>query len=866
MSEFNRTFRTSISSQAPYYYLNADLDMVDVKVGETYYFNSDNDFIYRTARDYNNFYTLDSSSIVDEVVVYAPVKLKASQETVYGPVLLIGGAQSTSSEVVIPYAAPTGYGPKVPPQFSGFPMRIADINSGSVNIFGHSAAKFPYGVTNYGVPDLRTDLKFLSVSILATPPPSYALTINNTNNTLVNYIEPFYGDSWFSVTPLNNTLITFINPVTFALIVNSTNNKLSVFINPVLYLPISEYNRGTTIQINDITNATSYGISVPIGNYSFEGLASVVTALFTGISAPVSMSWDSGANRYSFSSSGPVISVSWFAAEPEQYIYGFTGLEPNSAGTIEATNAPYQVFMLSVNSSNAQITIQDSLLNTYTVTVPLGLYEPTEYGLLVNSLFVNIGAPIRLRYNNSPFVFVFSTTGVNPISISSLSTPARELLGFEGTEPNGLTIVANLAAQISPQMAITLNFNSPVVIRSVTTSTNYPVFVPYARYTANAFASQVNSLFGAIAGCPVTLSWNVGLNRFIFSGGAQTISLLSVESILGFTGLEPDGTTITATNAPSFYTFSGTNTAYTVTVPSGQYSTTTIGSELETQFLNNNITMDVSYAPTAFTFTKQIVPVVGDVGLYQFVNTVPNPTTLTAKIGTLVFGVSATTQSTTTAPVYDPFPETNIYVILDVPLGLYTADGLASILTQLYQNYSPSINISVEYSYSLQRFIFTKQPLAIGDPGAFQFILSYLTDTTTLQSLIGTIPFAVSANPQQTSTAPPPIITPAVGTGVNTTVIIPNGTYTEYELSQVITNLYYIQGYPITVVYDNLINRFTFIKSPVVAGDPGLFEYVLTDGISTTTANIITGLDVNPPPPIVAANPVIANYAPTTPQ
>jgi hypothetical protein len=132
--------------------------------------------------------------------------------------------------------------------------------------------------------------------------------------------------------------------------------------------------------------------------------------------------------------------------------------------------------------------------------------------------------------------------------------------------------------------------------------------------------------------------------------------------------------------------------------------------------------------------------------------------------------------------------------------------------------------------------------------------------------LIGTIPFAVSANPQQTSTAPPPIITPAVGTGVNTTVIIPNGTYTEYELSQVITNLYYIQGYPITVVYDNLINRFTFIKSPVVAGDPGLFEYVLTDGISTTTANIITGLDVNPPPPIVAANPVIANYAPTTPQ
>jgi hypothetical protein len=232
----------------------------------------------------------------------------------------------------------------------------------------------------------------------------------------------------------------------------------------------------------------------------------------------------------------------------------------------------------------------------------------------------------------------------------------------------------------------------------------------------------------------------------------------------------------------------------------------------------------------------------------------------------LIFGVSATSQSTTTAPIYDPFPESNIYVILNVPTGLYTADGLAAVLTQLYENYSPSINITVDYSYSLQRFIFTKQPLAIGDLGNFQFVLNYLTNTTTINTLIGTLPFAVSANPQQTSTSPPPISVPVVGTGFYTTVVVPNGTYTEYELSQILTNLYYNQGIPITVVYDAEINRFEFIKSSVVPGDPALFKYVLTDGMNTTTANILTGLDVVPPPPIIASNPVVANYAPNTPQ
>jgi hypothetical protein len=229
-------------------------------------------------------------------------------------------------------------------------------------------------------------------------------------------------------------------------------------------------------------------------------------------------------------------------------------------------------------------------------------------------------------------------------------------------------------------MPISISPNEAVRIRDVTTATTYVVNVPYGYYTASYYASIVSALFAAIP-APIGLTWNAGLNRFVFTGGVNTISvslLLSDNStLLGFTGLELDGTSITATNPPNFYTYPNTNVPFTLTVPNGTYTTTSLSVAIENLYASQDVVMDVSYAPSSFTFTKQIVPVAGDTGLFQMINTVPNPTTLNTKIGTLAFGVSANSISTSTAPVFDPSVGTNIYVVLNVPVGVYTADSLA---------------------------------------------------------------------------------------------------------------------------------------------------------------------------------------------
>ncbi|NBP59235.1 hypothetical protein EBU71_22310, partial [bacterium] len=305
----------------------------------------------------------------------------------------------------------------------------------------------------------------------------------------------------------------------------------------------------------------------------------------------------------------------------------------------------------------------------------------------------------------------------------------------------------------SANSAITITYNTTLIIQDITAVTNYIIDVPTGKYTPTFYASTATQFFNAVP-CPVTLTWNSGLNRFVFSGGVNTISVgladPSLLTLLGFTGLEPNGVSITATNAPVLFTETSTGITFTLTVPNATYTTTSLSNVLSGLFDTQGVDMVVSYTPSSFTFTKLIVPVAGSTANYQFVNTVPNPTTITTKIGTLVFAVSTSSQSTTTAPVFDLFPNTNIYVVLTVPNGVYTADSLAITMKNLYQANSPSVLMNVEYDASIQRFVFTKNALTGGDPGNFQFILSYLTNTSTLQGLLGTLPFAVSANPQQT--------------------------------------------------------------------------------------------------------------------
>jgi len=165
MSNFNKTFRTSIPSQPPYYYVSAELDLAGISNGETLYFNLDNSFDYTTNRDYYRYIQITNQSIIGDVIVSTDPVVTTLSETANGPLFTIGGAPSIYSDVDVPYAAPAGFGPKIPPQFSGSSLRTNELNANPVNYFGHTAAGFPYGQDNSGNPDTNKNFKFLAITI-----------------------------------------------------------------------------------------------------------------------------------------------------------------------------------------------------------------------------------------------------------------------------------------------------------------------------------------------------------------------------------------------------------------------------------------------------------------------------------------------------------------------------------------------------------------------------------------------------------------------------------------------------------------------------------------------------------------------------
>lgn len=162
----NKTFRLHHTSAPVVEYVHVELDLSGMRKGETVFFNRENMRSVDPRFESNIHYlTLDGNSIIGDVLVYAQPDLVSTSFGSSATTLTIGGAVSRSASVELPYAAPAGYGPRTPPQFSGAALTLAQVAARPVNYFGHTAAKFPYGQTNGGVPDARTNLKHVGVTV-----------------------------------------------------------------------------------------------------------------------------------------------------------------------------------------------------------------------------------------------------------------------------------------------------------------------------------------------------------------------------------------------------------------------------------------------------------------------------------------------------------------------------------------------------------------------------------------------------------------------------------------------------------------------------------------------------------------------------
>jgi len=159
----NKTFKTGTEAKAPYYYLTGSLDLSGCSLG-TYYFNSDNDFSYANDPIYRRFISVDENVVLSEVTVYSNPPLAVEGEI--DLLVRIGGAaNTTTSPVVVNWAAPAGNAPVLPPGYSGAPLTVAQVNSGSVNYYGHEGGHFPYYTDDSSAEDLSEGYRFLAITL-----------------------------------------------------------------------------------------------------------------------------------------------------------------------------------------------------------------------------------------------------------------------------------------------------------------------------------------------------------------------------------------------------------------------------------------------------------------------------------------------------------------------------------------------------------------------------------------------------------------------------------------------------------------------------------------------------------------------------
>lgn len=136
--ESNKVSRSAIVPGAPYYYINASLDisLLAVEAGSsvTLYFNKDNNYDYLDTilgQTYTGFYPLEDNSVIGEVVVYSNPDVVPA---VSGMLFNVGGAASLTTPVIDTWGGKTGY--------SAGLLDADDINSGSICYYGHEGANF----------------------------------------------------------------------------------------------------------------------------------------------------------------------------------------------------------------------------------------------------------------------------------------------------------------------------------------------------------------------------------------------------------------------------------------------------------------------------------------------------------------------------------------------------------------------------------------------------------------------------------------------------------------------------------------------------------------------------------------------------
>ena len=139
----NKTFKTGLVPNAPYYYISAHLDLSGVVIpseGITYYFNKDNNMEYLLTpfttgigyEDYHKFHMIDENAVIGEVVLYSNPDLVQGTVSVGKELKFrVGGAETTSDPVLAfdTWGGLTGFAPGL--------VGIPDINTGVVCYFGH---------------------------------------------------------------------------------------------------------------------------------------------------------------------------------------------------------------------------------------------------------------------------------------------------------------------------------------------------------------------------------------------------------------------------------------------------------------------------------------------------------------------------------------------------------------------------------------------------------------------------------------------------------------------------------------------------------------------------------------------------------
>jgi hypothetical protein len=166
-SDSNSVFKSNAQPVQPYYYISAHLDISGMQLGQTFYFNKDNNLSYLDPKKdndggYYNYWLIDSNAVIGDVVVYSnPGLLEGTNIQPDDAYIWIGGADSMdgypTGPVLQPWAGKTG--------FSAGPLSVNDVNSANVCYFGHEGG---HDIFDDEDSELH-DKKVLAISLMTSP-------------------------------------------------------------------------------------------------------------------------------------------------------------------------------------------------------------------------------------------------------------------------------------------------------------------------------------------------------------------------------------------------------------------------------------------------------------------------------------------------------------------------------------------------------------------------------------------------------------------------------------------------------------------------------------------------------------------------